>query len=378
VFADWRAVRGIPLPRVHCLSYSEGMTVPPSDPYAPFAEPSDSRSHSLVDAADDPVSYIAAEAVGDELMDDDSRPLTYHFRLPLVLLLLSCVSIFVAGCCRWVPMQVLVECVPVLMGEDADVDFTPLRRAILAEWKTGLVFMASLLGILIAHELGHFVMTVVYRVRSTLPMVIPFPISPIGTLGAVIAMEPGKANRKQIFDIGIAGPLAGLVVAIPVLWAGLMQVRLTETPAGMIAVKPPLLMEWWIRYLHPAEWQAAGGEIWMSQANPLLIAGCFGLFFTGLNMFPVGQLDGGHITYSLMGRKAHWLARGLMVLSFAYMTYTGNTMLLLMALLVMLMGTDHPPTSDDSVELGWPRTLLGWASLIIPIVCLTPDFIVLP
>lgn len=353
-------------------------SVPSNDPSPPLAELADSPSERLASVVDDPVSYVAAEAVGEEPADDE-RPLTYNIRLPLILFVLSCISIFIAGCCRWVPMHVLAECVPAVNWDlSASVDFTPLRRAILAEWQTGLVFAASLLGILIAHELGHFVMTVVYRVRATLPIVVPFPISPIGTLGAVIAMEPGKADRKQIFDIGIAGPLAGLVVAIPVLWAGLTQAKLTETPAGMMALKPPLLMEWWLQYLHPAEWRAAGGEIWMSQANPLLIAGCFGLFFTGLNMFPVGQLDGGHITYTLMGKKAHWLARGLMVLSFAYMTYTGNTMLLLMALLVMLMGTDHPPTSDDSVELGWPRVVLGWASLVIPIVCLTPDFVVLP
>lgn len=358
--------------------------MPPSDPAPPLAELVDS-SAGAPPAADDPVSYVAAEAVDSSAVgssalgsepDDDERPLTYSYRLPLVLFLLSCISIFIAGCCRWVPIAVLQESLPWSQGSLAD--FTPLRRAILAEWKTGLIFAASLLGILISHELGHFFMTMYYRVRATLPLVLPFPISPIGTLGAVIAMEPGKADRKQIFDIGIAGPLAGLVVAIPVLWAGIAQVQFSETPAGMMAVKPPLLMEWWLQYQHPAEWRAAQGEIWMSQANPLLIAGCFGLFFTGLNMFPVGQLDGGHITYTLMGTKAHWLARGLMVLSFAYMTYSGNTMLLLMALLVMLMGTDHPPTSDDTVELGWPRVLLGWASLIIPIVCLTPDFIVLP
>ncbi len=315
-----------------------------------------------------------ATVTSDESSDDE-RPLSYSYRLPLILLLLSCVSIFIAGCCRWVPHEVLLsECLP--WGEGVFADFTPLRRAILAEWRTGLVFMVSLLAILLAHEMGHFVMTVVYRVRATLPLVVPFPISPFGTMGAVIVMEPGKANRKQIFDIGIAGPIAGLIIAIPVLWAGLLQIDLQQPAAGLLAIRPPLLMDWWLSWLHPTKW-TSGGEIWMSQANALLVAGWIGLFFTGLNMFPVGQLDGGHITYTLMGRKAHWLARGLMVFSFAYMTYTGNTMLLLMALLVMLMGTDHPPTSDDSVPLGWPRVLLGWASLVIPIVCLTPEFLVM-
>jgi Zn-dependent protease len=309
----------------------------------------------------------------DQEPADDQRPLTYSYRVPLILFLLSCVSIFVTGCCRWMPSAVFVEC----WNGGLSFDFTPLRRAILSEWQTGLTFMVSLLAILLAHEFGHFVMTVIYRVRATLPLVIPFPISPFGTLGAVIAMEPGKANRRQIFDIGIAGPLAGLVIAIPVLIAGIMQIDLSQPAAGQLAIKPPLMMDWLLQWLQPTAWADAHGEIWMSQTNALLFSGWMGLFFTGLNMFPVGQLDGGHITYTLMGRGAHLLARGLMIIAFAYMAYTGNTLLLLMALLIMLMGTDHPPTADDSVPLGWPRVLLGWASLILPIVCLTPDAIVM-
>lgn len=345
-------------------------SVPPLDPLPASASPAE------VPARDDQdVQYEenVAVAVAEPAMGDPQRPLTYNFRLPLILLALSCVSIFITGCCRWMPSSVLMECIP-----RSGIDFTPLRRAILSEWRTGLQFMFSLLAILLAHEFGHFFMTVIYRVRATLPLVIPFPFSPLGTLGAVIAMEPGKANRKQIFDIGIAGPLAGLIVALPVLWLGIMQLDLSPPPAGQLAIKPPLLMDWLLQWQHPTTWPAAHGEIWMSQCNAFLFSGWMGLFFTGLNMFPVGQLDGGHITYTLLGRGAHWLARALMVLAFAYMAYTGNTLLLLMAVLVVLIGTDHPPTADDSVPLGIVRTILGWLSLILPIVCLTPEALVLP
>jgi Zn-dependent protease len=323
---------------------------------------------------DDAVRYESSQDAPAPPQEDESPQLVYAWRVPLILLLLSAASMFVAGCCRWAPMDVLInECFPA--GGNEFSDFMPLRVAVLQEWRTGLMFLVCMLSILLAHEFGHFIMTIVYRVRATLPLVIPFPISPIGTMGAVIAMEPGKANRREIFDIGIAGPLAGLAIAVPVLYVGLLRIDWQAPPAGIWAMRPPLLMEWWLRWLHPTHWQP-GQEIWFSQANPYLIAGFFGLFFTGLNMFPVGQLDGGHITYTLLGKRAHLLARGLMVLSFAYMAFTGNTLLILMAVLVMLMGTDHPPTSDDSVPLGWPRVVLGWASLIIPIVCLTPDFIV--
>ena len=348
----------------------------------PVNEPPNPEAASPPDAAEDAaVRYEPSSAAPDSSPAQEARNkseadsrLVYHWRTPLILLACSAVSIFFAGCCRWVPHAVLLnECFRLQPGEL--FNFVPARVAVLAEWRTGLIFMVCMLAFLIAHELGHFFMTVVYRVRATLPFVLPFPISPIGTVGAVIAMEPGKANRREIFDIGIAGPLAGLVVALPMLHIGIQHIDVQAPESGMLALRPPLLIDWWLHYVHPSQWKAAGGEIWMSQANAYLVAAFFGIFFTGLNMFPVGQLDGGHITYCLLGRGAHWLARGLMVLSFAYMSYTGNTLLLLMALLVMLMGTDHPKTSDDDVPLGWPRVVLGWVSLIIPIVCLTPDFI---
>lgn len=354
--------------------------VPPTESSSPASSP---LAGSVTDAPpetgttppaaparnDEAVRYEASRSSGEQAPEED-RPLRYAVRLPLILFSLSCVSLFVTGCCRWMPLGVFEICI-------RSYDFTPLRRAILSEWRTGLLYLVSVLAILLTHEFGHFIFTVIYRVRATLPLVIPFPFSPMGTLGAVIAMEPGKANRRQIFDIGIAGPLAGLAVALPVLYYGILQINFGAPPGGGLALKAPFLMDWMLHWLRPTEWSKAGGEIWLSQANPFLFSGWMGLFFTGLNMFPVGQLDGGHITYTLMGRGAHWLARGLMVTAFAYMTYTGNTLLLLMAMLVMLMGTDHPPTSDDSVPLGWPRVLLGWASLIVPIVCLTPEPLVL-
>jgi Zn-dependent protease len=364
------------------FGYSEFMdSASPNDPSASGPHPLPARDADWLAksqpqvADDDSVRYEEADEdssvtdiSGRDEVEERSRPLQYAVRLPLILLALSCVSIFIAGCCRWVPHVVLVESV-------FGLDFTPLRRAIFSEWSTGIAFMLSLLAILLAHEFGHFFFTMAYRVRATLPLVIPFPISPLGTMGAVIAMEPGKANLRQIFDIGIAGPLAGLIVAIPILWLGIAELDLTAPASGLMAIRPPPLMDWWLQMTHPDTW-TPGGVIWFGQANALLMAGWTGLFFTGLNMFPVGQLDGGHITYALLGRGAHWLARGLMVLAFAYMAYSQNTLLLLMALLVMLIGTDHPPTSDDTVPLGWPRIVLGWLSLIIPLVCLTPEFII--
>jgi len=355
--------------------------VAPIDPPAPVSSAAPPSTSPIPVSDDGSVRYepTVTDISRDPHSESTARNLHYAFRTPSILLVLSALSVFIAGCCQWMPHTVLIASLyrtPTRHWYEFDVDFHPLRMAIVSEWQTGLAFMLSLLGILLAHEMGHFVFTVFYRVRSTLPLIIPFPLSPIGTMGAVIAMEPGKANRREIFDIGIAGPLAGLVVAIPVLWYGITLFDPQIPGVEPFGIRPPPAMDWWLSAVYPTQWEA-GSVIWIDQVNPYLMAGWTGLFFTGLNMFPVGQLDGGHITYCLFGRKAHWLARGLMVFSFAYMAYSGNTALILMAMLVMLMGTDHPPTSDDSVPLGWPRILLGWASLILPIVCLTPEFMVL-
>ena len=109
----------------------------------------------------------------------------------------------------------------------------------------------------------------------------------------------------------------------------------------------------------------------------MFLAGWVGLFVTGLNMMPVSQLDGGHVTYTIFGRAAHWIARGFMVAVIATMTYFQSYNLMIMVVLVMFMGPDHPPTRDDTVELGRTRTILGLISLVIPILCFPPEIVVI-
>jgi membrane-associated protease RseP (regulator of RpoE activity) len=106
------------------------------------------------------------------------------------------------------------------------------------------------------------------------------------------------------------------------------------------------------------------------------MAGWVGLLVTALNMMPVSQLDGGHITYCLFGRWAHWVARGFMVLAIAYMVYEGTYWMIVMLGLILLIGVDHPPTSNDRAPLGFARYALGLASLAIPVLCLTLEPII--
>ena len=321
----------------------------------------------------------ASEVVRAELSE---RPARWRFgrrriALPLALFLLTCASTFFAGATGWQP-GIYVFSEPSL-GESlakralAPDFLLPARLAVLANWQDGLIYMGCILAILLTHEMGHFVMTVVYRVRASLPIFLPLPISPIGTLGAVIAMDGSQADRKQIFDIGLAGPLAGLVVAIPIIWIGTVQLDLKDAPPSDWALELPLAMRLLVDYVHPGAYQARQG-VPFTALNPYFMAGWVGLLVTALNMLPVSQLDGGHVTYTLFGRAAHWAARLFMFVAFVYLGvaaffFNQTPFWLLMALLVLVLGADHPPTADDRMPLGWGRTILGMASLLIPVFC---------
>ncbi len=285
-------------------------------------------------------------------------------KLPVVLFLLTCASTFWVGVTDWLPVQSLM-----VAAEDGNLMF--LRRSIIAHWPQGLLYMGAVLLILLLHELGHFFATIIYRIPASMPIFLPFPLNPIGTLGAVIAMHGNLADRKQIFDIGIAGPIAGLVAAIPLTFIGISQLDLSIQPHGGLGFRLPLAMEW-IATSMDIDGYEAGQPIWINQLNPIFTAAWVGLLITGLNMMPVGQLDGGHITYTLFGESAHWIAQTVIVFAIAFMVYHQNFMLVVMVMLLLVIGTNHPPTRDDKVPLGAFRWTLGLASLLIPVLCFPP------
>ena len=242
---------------------------------------------------------------------------------------------------------------------------------LIANWDTGLIYMVSVISILLLHELGHFVATLIYRVPASLPIFLPFPINPIGTMGAVISMQGHWADRKQIFDIGIAGPLAGLVVAIPLTFIGVSQLDLTPVPHGGMGFRLPLLMDW-LAHWYQVPGYVPGEPVWINQLNPVFIAAWVGLLITGFNMMPVSQLDGGHVCYTLFGKWAHVIARASIVIAIGFMVYHRTFIMVLMVTLILIFGTDHPPTRDDRVKLGPVRWALGLVSLTIPIFCFPP------
>lgn len=294
---------------------------------------------------------------------EDPEPPPTRWRWPVVLFVLTVVSTVWVGICGWSPLSLLEQCV-------AEGSFMPLRQAVLANWASGVWYSLFLLGILMAHELGHYLVARWYRVPATPPIFLPFPINSIGTLGAVIAMQGHEANRRQIFDIGIAGPLAGLVLAFPVALLGTWQLDLSAPRGGGLGFEIPLAMRWMIELFHP---DYHGQPVWLSQLNPAFTAAWVALLVTGLNMMPVSQLDGGHVTYGLFVRQAHWISYAVLILAIAYMVYQRILIMALMVALLLLMGPTHPPTSDDTVKLGWPRVALGLVSLLIPVLCFPPN-----
>lgn len=287
--------------------------------------------------------------------------------LPAILFVLTCLSTFWAGISLWSP-----NFFDPIVNAFAQGSLLEFRRRILAHWDSGMIYMGSVMLILLLHEMGHFIATIYYRVPASYPFFIPFPANPIGTMGAVIGMQGNLADRKQIFDIGIAGPLAGLVAAVPIAYFGVSQLDLTTQPYGGFGFRLPLLLDWFAQWTEVPGYQT-GDVVWMNQLNALFVAGWVGMLITGLNMMPIGQLDGGHITYTLFGKAAHWIAQATIVLAIAYMAYHNNYMLVLMVVLLLVMGPNHPPTRDDTVPLGSTRYILGIASLAIPVLCFPPQ-----
>jgi membrane-associated protease RseP (regulator of RpoE activity) len=235
--------------------------------------------------------------------------------------------------------------------------------------KDGAIYFVAVMTILFAHEMGHYLQARRYRVPARGPFFIPFPfISPFGTMGAVILQEPGVADRKSLFDIAISGPLAGLVFAIPITLIGLSQAHVDViNPAAGMQYGDPLLLKWLARlYFGPIP---ADHDVIL---NPWLFAGWVGIFITALNLMPIGQLDGGHILYTLIGRRAHSVSMLLLAVAVGYMLWRNQFAYGLMVVLLFVSGPRHPPTANDYVPLGTGRVILGWLTLAFIIVGFTP------
>jgi membrane-associated protease RseP (regulator of RpoE activity) len=296
--------------------------------------------------------------------------------------------------------------VPVAISRtSAAADLSYRFQHILSGWP----FALAMLGILFTHEMGHYVMCRRYKVPATLPFFLPAPIlSPFGTLGAFIAMRGIPRNKRVLFDVGVAGPLAGLVVAIPVLFLGLslsklgpIQVpgpgmggwlegnslfylfakfavfgRMLPDPASMGGLSP---LAYWVRYFLSAHPIPFGGTDVM--LNPVALAGWGGLLVTALNLVPVGTLDGGHVAYGLFGENARkifpFAIGALLFLSVLPVLLAGslsafNYGWLLWIFILFWLGNVRTVPLDDITELDPARRTLGVFVLFAFFLLFTP------
>jgi membrane-associated protease RseP (regulator of RpoE activity) len=239
----------------------------------------------------------------------------------------------------------------------------------------GLKLAGALLSILMAHEMGHYLACRYYRVDATLPFFIPAPLinSLVGTLGALIRIRGPIPHRRALFDIGIAGPLAGFAVCLPVLWLGVGEAQLVpaEPTAGGFLLGEPLLFQWAVLAVRGATTDGLTLAL-----GPLGLAAWFGLFVTALNMIPVGQLDGGHVTYALVPGRAVVISRLGIVACLALLAF--HPFWLVWTLLLLLLGRrPHPPTQNDRVPQGPARVANGNLGFLVLALCFTPSPIVL-
>lgn len=224
----------------------------------------------------------------------------------------------------------------------------------------GLPFAATLMSILLFHEMGHYVLARVHGVHATLPYFIPGPPLFVGTFGAFIRMKSPPANRRALFDVGAAGPWAGVLLAIPAVIIGLSlsEVRpLNPLDEGGIILGDSFLFSALTRLV-----LGVSADDVSIVLHPIALAGWFGLFVTFLNLLPVGQLDGGHVSYSLFGRSHRWISR-ISLVGILLLGFQGWQGWFVWVVLLSMLGVDHPPTLDLYSSLDPRRKLYAWCTV---------------
>jgi len=277
----------------------------------------------------------------------------------LVLLVVTLATTTLAGALYW-------------SGYDS-VDFASLD----AFANGTLFFTLPLLAILGFHEMAHYVVAKRYKVHASLPFFLPAPPIPLGTFGAMISMRDPMPSRRALIDIGVAGPLMGLAIAIPVTLVGLVLMQLDPRPlppnlGGGFTINLPILYQA-LAYFVPVPQDAA--------FHPTAFAGWVGLFVTALNLLPAGQLDGGHVARAILGDNQRFLSYGAILFMLFLALYFGYEGWFIIAIFILVLGARHPPPLNDLTKLDLRRYVLGafTASILVlsfatvPLASIPPD-----
>jgi Zn-dependent protease len=254
----------------------------------------------------------------------------------------------------------------------------PMPPRLVSAWATGLPFSLPLLAILLCHELGHYLTARWYQLDVSPPYFIPVPLVPsfIGTMGAFIRLRTVLADRRQLLDVGVAGPLAGFAIALPVLWIGLVH---SHPPAGhgelsgmLLAIGSETfklgdsLLTLALRYV-------THGRTTTLLLHPLAFAGWIGMFVTMLNLLPISQLDGGHILYAAVPHMQRRIAIVCWVLVLALGWFWGGWLLWGLVVLTLSRGRlSHPPVLDAYRPMPRSRAWLAWAGAALLAITFAP------
>jgi membrane-associated protease RseP (regulator of RpoE activity) len=238
------------------------------------------------------------------------------------------------------------------------------------EW--GWAYSATLLAILGCHELGHYIACRHYDVDASLPYFLPIPphLSLSGTLGAFIRIREPIPYKRWLFDIGIAGPIAGFVIAVPALFIGIAMSHFEpfRNTQGVL-LGDPLLVKFfsWVIWGAPP-----GSEILV--LHPIGLGAWFGLLVTALNLFPIGQLDGGHVSYTVFGKRSTYVTIGMIVVAIflSYQSATWIVWTIVVTGMLFAFGVQHPRVLDEDVPLDARRKALAVFALVMFVLCFTP------
>ncbi len=236
----------------------------------------------------------------------------------------------------------------------------------------GFWYSGTILAILGCHELGHYFACRYYDVDASLPFFIPVPFLLTGTMGAFIRIREPIPSKRMLFDIGIAGPLAGFIIAVPALFIGLSMSHVTRMPvdpSNLLELGEPLLFRfasWWLWGTQP--------EGYSLNLHPMAFAAWFGMLATALNLFPIGQLDGGHISYAVLGRRSTYVTFVMVgiAVALAYFSASWIVWTVLMVVMLLTFGPRHPRVFDEEIPLDRTRLFLALAALVMFILCFTP------
>ncbi len=243
----------------------------------------------------------------------------------------------------------------IFAGGMSDTDF---------RWADGLMFAGSLMGILVAHEAGHYIVGRIRGAPVSLPYFIPLPGISIGTMGAVIVQREPFEDRRRMIEIGIAGPLAGFMLAVPLYVAGLMLSKVEVAPTTGGAFLGYSLLTYFLELL------VVGRNDLMVSLHPIASGAWIGLLITGINLIPAGQLDGGHAAAALLGGNARYISWAMIaaLLGLAFL----SQMWLLWALLLFLFGRSHPEPLNSVTPLEPQHYALGIVAVLVLILVFIP------